>query len=359
MSTSTFTVGGQVSASSFIATGSAPGFSGDGSGLTNIPLANLATLTANNVLITNGTGAITTTSHLANNLGGTGIDSSALTGVAKISSGTWSASTINASDITNNTITSSQIASGTINGSNIAPATITGSNIASGTVSGSNIASNTITGSNIASNTIPNSALVTLSTSGLVSNSATTATSSNTANSIVARDGSGNINVGTVTNTQLLQQPSAYANYIVRSAYVQTTNATATTLYSFATSSNNAYTFTITIVAVQTTSSVSGQSNPAGQPNPVNQPNQSGQLNQLGLSASYQFLFKVNNVGGTITISSITNLSSIIDIGLLLTGASVAITSNNTNIIVQVTGTASTTIRWAGAFNIVGLQFSP
>src|SRR5579872_3392631 len=191
MSTSTFSVGGQVSASSFVASGS-PGFSGDGSGLTNIQLNNLTPLTANSALITNGTGVITPTPHLANNLGGTGIDSSSLSGVAKISAGTWSASTINANDITNNTITSSQIASSTITGSNIASGTITNANIAPNTITSSQIASNTITGSNIASNTIPNSALVTLSTPGVVANAATTATSSNTNNSIVARDGSGN-----------------------------------------------------------------------------------------------------------------------------------------------------------------------
>lgn len=343
MSTSTFTVGGQITAPSFIATGSAPGYSGDGSGLTNIPIGNLATLTPNNVLITNGTGAISATSHLTNNLGGTGIDSSNLTGIAKISAGTWSASTINAADITNNTITSSQIASSTIIGSNIASATVTGSNIASGTVTGLNIASNTITGSNIASNTIPNSALVTLTTAGLVSNSATTATSANTANSIVARDGNGNINVGTVTNTQLLQQPNAYANYIVRSAYAQTTDATVTTLYSFATSSNNAYTFSVIITAVVVSSSSQSKSS---------------QSNQIGLSASYQFLVKVNNIGGTLTLSNITNLSSIVDIGFLLSGISVSTTSSNTNVNIQVTGITSTTIRWFGTFNIVGIQFS-
>jgi hypothetical protein len=49
--------------------------------------------------------------------------------------------------------------------------------------------------------TIANNKLVTLSTAGLVANSATTATSSNTASTIVARDASGNFAAGTVTAT--------------------------------------------------------------------------------------------------------------------------------------------------------------
>ncbi len=51
---------------------------------------------------------------------------------------------------------------------------------------------------------IQNSALATLTTAGLVSNSATTATNLNTANAIVSRDPSGNFTAGTITATQII-----------------------------------------------------------------------------------------------------------------------------------------------------------
>jgi hypothetical protein len=62
------------------------------------------------------------------------------------------------------------------------------------------IANNTITNAMInASAAIADSKLATISTSGKVQNSATTATSANTGSTIVARDGSGNFTAGTIT----------------------------------------------------------------------------------------------------------------------------------------------------------------
>jgi len=64
---------------------------------------------------------------------------------------------------------------------------------------GSNTISN-ITNSSISSSAaITDTKLATLSTSGKVANSATTATNNNTASAIVARDGSGNFSAGTIT----------------------------------------------------------------------------------------------------------------------------------------------------------------
>jgi len=91
--------------------------------------------------------AITT---LAASKGGLATDASAFTGVVKASSGTFSASTITNSDIS-------------------------------------------------ATAAIADTKLDTISTAGKVSNSATTATSSNTASTIVARDASGNFSAGTIT----------------------------------------------------------------------------------------------------------------------------------------------------------------
>jgi hypothetical protein len=68
------------------------------------------------------------------------------------------------------------------------------------TVASSNIVDGTIVNADInASAAIVDTKLATISTAGKVSNSATTATSSNTANAIVTRDASGNFTAGTIT----------------------------------------------------------------------------------------------------------------------------------------------------------------
>ena len=68
------------------------------------------------------------------------------------------------------------------------------------TISGTTVGSGVIDNDNIASNAaIADSKLDTISTAGKVQNGATTATSANTANAIVARDVSGNFTAGTIT----------------------------------------------------------------------------------------------------------------------------------------------------------------
>jgi hypothetical protein len=71
-----------------------------------------------------------------------------------------------------------------------------------GSVISSNILDGTIVNADVSSSAaIADSKLATISTAGKVSNSATTATSANTASAIVARDGSGNFTVGTITGS--------------------------------------------------------------------------------------------------------------------------------------------------------------
>lgn len=66
--------------------------------------------------------------------------------------------------------------------------------------SSGNLSSSLVTNSDVsASAAIADTKLDTISTSGKVSNSATTATNANTASAIVARDGSGNFSAGTIT----------------------------------------------------------------------------------------------------------------------------------------------------------------
>jgi hypothetical protein len=82
-----------------------------------------------------------------------------------------------------------------INGTNVLTATALGSG-----VTGSSLTSVGTIGTGVWQGTaIVDTYLATISTAGKVSNSATTATSANTANSIVARNGSGNFSAGTIT----------------------------------------------------------------------------------------------------------------------------------------------------------------
>jgi hypothetical protein len=362
MSTARIYGGAPYNAPSYTAT-STPGFTGDGSGLTNVSATNVTLNNPNYAVITDGSSQLTTEQFLSNVRGGTGADSSAFSGVAKVNTGTWSASLITNSDITPATITGASIASATITGSNIASgtvtgtnigantitnsnitaatitgasiasATVTGSNIASATVTGSNIASATITGTNIASNTIPDSSLQTISTAGKVSNSATTATNLNTASAIVARDASGNFSAGNVTTTQLTQLPNANAQSSIQSAFVATSNATATTLFTLATVSAGTHGTTYLINCNVSLGDVTGGVN----------------------TGTYQFQFKVKNIGGTLTLSSIISNTTILD--GTLTNTAVSVSSSSANALVQVTGIAATTINWSGNFTITQVNF--
>jgi hypothetical protein len=89
-----------------------------------------------------------------------------------------------------------------------------------GTVTSTNILDGTIVDADInASAAIADTKLATIATAGKVSNSATTATSSNTVSAIVARDGSGNFSAGTIT-ANLTGTASAIADNIVTSAKI-------------------------------------------------------------------------------------------------------------------------------------------
>jgi hypothetical protein len=83
---------------------------------------------------------------------------------------------------------------------NLVPGSIGTAALTDGAVTSVKIANNTIVNEDInASAAIADTKLATIATAGKVSNSATTATSSNTVSAIVARDGSGNFSAGTIT----------------------------------------------------------------------------------------------------------------------------------------------------------------
>jgi hypothetical protein len=125
------------------------------------------------------------------------------------------------------TVASSNIVDGTIVNADIsASAAIALSKLATGalpsgiTVASTNIVDGTIVNADInASAAIVDTKLATITTGGKVNNSATTATSANTASAIVARDGSGNFSANTIT-ANLTGTASAIADNIVTSAKI-------------------------------------------------------------------------------------------------------------------------------------------
>lgn len=65
-------------------------FSGSGQNLTNIPRSGFETGTPNHVLVNDSNGYLSSASVLNQSLGGTGIDTTGLTGVTLLNNGTWS-----------------------------------------------------------------------------------------------------------------------------------------------------------------------------------------------------------------------------------------------------------------------------
>jgi hypothetical protein len=181
---------------------------------------------------TTDTGTVTSTMIADGTIATADIADSAITS-AKIADGTIVNADINASAAIAysklnlaSSITSSDIVDGTIVNADInASAAIAATKISgtavtqadTGTVTSAMIADGTIVNGDIsASAAIADSKLATISTSGKVSNSATTATDANTASAIVARDASGNFTANLIT---INQTPTA-AGHAVSKSYV-------------------------------------------------------------------------------------------------------------------------------------------
>jgi hypothetical protein len=120
--------------------------------------------------------------------------------IASVDAGKVTTGALSPDRIANNSLPLTKLAAGalpstvTVNSDNIVNLTIVDADIAN--------AAN-INGSKFADGTIADTKLATISTGGKVANSATTATSANTASAIVARDGSGGFSTTSVTASTL------------------------------------------------------------------------------------------------------------------------------------------------------------
>lgn len=96
-------------------------------------------------------------------------------------------------------IDAGKVTTGTLAGS-LVGAGVAGGNLTDGSVTSAKITDGTITNADVsATAALTDTKFATISTAGKVANSATTATNANAANSIVARDASGNFTAGTIT----------------------------------------------------------------------------------------------------------------------------------------------------------------
>jgi hypothetical protein len=201
---------GNASVTSVVTSGtiSATGFTGPltGNASTATKLA-----TARNI---NGTAFDGTTNIIvvadAGTLSGTTLNSSitnsSLTTVGTITSGTWSGTVIGSNVGGAGTVSGLMKA----NGSGVVSAAVAGTDFQAPYANLTNIGSitnsagylkNTGTGTFTYVGSITDADLSTITTAGKVSNTATSATSANTINAIVARDGSGNFSANTITGT--------------------------------------------------------------------------------------------------------------------------------------------------------------
>jgi len=138
--------------------------------------------------------------------------------VARDTNGDFSSRNITATAVTATTVTATTVTTTTVNATTVnattvaattlqgnlagtyITGTITGTQIASATVSSGNIVSGTITNTQIASTAnIQDSKLLTISSTGKVANSATTATSANTTSAIVLRDTFGSFSANNIS----------------------------------------------------------------------------------------------------------------------------------------------------------------
>ena len=161
---------------------------------------------ANNVLVTTSPTATVwqqiTTSQISPTAGIVDTQLATISTAGKVSNSATTATSVNTASTIVARDGSGNFSAGTITAalSGNATTATTATNF-SGSLAG--VVSGTQSATTIANGNITNAMLATLTTAGLVANSATTAASANTASAIVTRDGSGNFNAGSVALTGL------------------------------------------------------------------------------------------------------------------------------------------------------------
>ncbi len=340
MTTIRETIGGALFATSF---------NGAGSGLTGVPRLGVAVGTANHILVNDGSGALSSTALLNAARGGTGIDTSSSLGFPYIDGGAWSvvAKISNVDIDAGAQISRSKLATGTANH------VIINSGLGIMTSEAQLTPLRGGTGQDFSG--VGAGPFITTISSGVFSSTLTYSQTAG-ANTIVQRDGSGNVVAATLTASTIAatgdltitpaggdvlfgtavinQTPTTVANGNSASytANVTTSNATPTTIISIPTASGTKG----TVYSIRCLIALGDNTGGAN----------------TGL---FNVHFKAENLLGTVGVSTALQSGSVLD-GTLST-TDITITTSGTNILVQVTGLAATTINWCGGFDVVSQQF--
>lgn len=314
----------------------------------------IANGTSNQVVINNNSGTLTSEAQLATVRGGTGIDTSSSSGIAKISSGTWIVSTIIDADISATAaISRSKIASGTSNNVIINDTNGVLSSEPQLAVSRGGLGQN-FSGVGAGSYILTNS-------NGTFSCN-TTYTPNPTVNTIMARDSGGNTSVVNLTASSVitsnittssgdltltpvgnnvslgvkaLRQTATTVTGGASGTYtanVQTTTATATSLFSYTTASGPKGTNYHAMVQISLGDNTGGSD-----------------------AAIISYNIRAKNLLGTLTAGTLIQKMISNDAGL--SGIDVTVTANSQSLVFNVLGIASKTLNWCGTFRIVEQQF--
>jgi hypothetical protein len=313
-------------------------YNGAGTGLTSIPRTGIAAGTANEIVVNGAGGLLTSTPILDAARGGTGINSSASTGVAKVSAGTWSVSAIVNADIASGAaIARSKLAAGAAGYVLI--------NSPAGLVSEEQFLSTARGGTGQDLSGVGSGPFILTNSSGTISSTLQYATAA-TANTLVQRDISGGItgaastftSVSTATLTSagditispvggdvflgtniLHMTPTAIAggdtSWYVNNA--QTIGAVSANVIIFPTVSKTSYQFDVVFAAGDTGSTD---------------------------AAAFSFKVRAKNNTGTLTLGAILLKTSSTDAGLATADATAS--TSGTNVVFQVTGVVGLTINW-------------
>lgn len=286
-------------------------YNGVGSGLTSVPRSSLVPAAINTIVVNDSSGNLSTVAQILPSQGGTGLNTSALTGVAKVSSGTWSVANVVDADVASGAaIGRGKLAAGSANHVII--------NNSSGVLSSEAQLSTSRGGTGIDLSAV--TGILSVNNGAVSSISYSTSAG---ANSLVQRDGSGNI----TANQMIISGISGnftHGNSVTYVGTAQTVGATTATILTIPTTVATTYSLSIMLAA-----------------------------NDVGLTGSVMisYLNKVKNNAGVLTISSPVNMTSLVDAGLETATSSVV--ASGSTIQIRVVGIAGKTLNWSGRMILV------
>ncbi len=304
--------------------------------------SSLLTGTANTILTFNGSGDTSYITQLSPALGGTGVDSSAYTGVAKVLAGVWSASSIvnadiNAAAAIDWTKMAALAANSfvTTNGSGYVTTTAEPLGL---TLGGTGLSISSITQFRIlASNTAANAFDTTLAYT-------TTAVASN----LVQRDGSAGIAAPLLTSAANITLTPTGGNVLFGASLTHWSPGAGTDSYK---QTFYAQSTSITPVAAATIATVAGANN--GTTYALRGLVALGTAS--GDAGALSFLVFAKNVGGTLTVSPTFQTSKATNTAL--NAIKVTATASSANLLINVVGVTLTTIDWGLSLDVTTQEF--